>query len=89
VTIRLRLRGPAISPELSTPADVSADAPRSVIMYGIEEPVKVCARDSLGIDDVLQGPALITETVSTTWLAPGWQAIRHESGGLLLKRLEQ
>ena len=89
VTIRLRLRGPAISPELSTPADVSADAPRSVIMHGIEEPVKVCARDSLGIDDVLQGPALITETVSTTWLAPGWQAIRHESGGLLLKRLEQ
>jgi N-methylhydantoinase A len=31
---------------------------------------------------------LITEAVSTTWLAPGWQAEVHAQGSLLLQRGE-
>jgi len=86
VTIRLRLRGPAMTPELSGHVNVQNSTEQFVSMYGIEEPVRVYARSSLGNDEVLIGPALITEKVSTTWLAPGWQAIQHGSGGLLLKR---
>jgi len=48
--------------------------------------VPVYARETLAAGQVLQGPALITETVSTTWLARGWQASVHKSGSLLLSK---
>jgi N-methylhydantoinase A len=34
------------------------------------------------------GPALITEAVSTTWLAPSWRAEVQAQGSLLLQRGE-
>ena len=42
----------------------------------------VLARDA--VTEPLHGPALITETVSTTYLAPGWRCTPHPSGSLLL-----
>ena len=35
----------------------------------------------------IKGPALITETVSTTYLAPGWECRPDEHGSLLLKKM--
>ena len=36
---------------------------------------------------MIKGPALITETVSTTYLAPGWECRPDEHGSLLLKKM--
>ncbi|TDY04123.1 hydantoinase/oxoprolinase family protein [Thiohalophilus thiocyanatoxydans] len=57
-----------------------------VELHGIDTPVPVYARAQLVGGQTLRGPALITETVSTTYLAPDWQARVHETGCLLLNR---
>ena len=43
-------------------------------MPGIEEPVAVINRAGLQAGQQITGPALVTETSSTTWLAKGWIA---------------
>jgi N-methylhydantoinase A len=48
--------------------------------------VPVYERDGLSVGAPVRGPALITEAVSTTYLAPHWQACVHASGSLLLQR---
>ncbi|MFP4609909.1 MAG: hydantoinase/oxoprolinase family protein [Thiohalophilus sp.] len=58
-----------------------------VDLHGIETPVPVYAREELVVGQTLRGPALVTETVSTTYLAPYWQARVHETGCLLLTRI--
>jgi len=47
----------------------------------------VYTRENLAAGATVSGPALITETVSTTFLAAGWLAELHETGSLLLARL--
>lgn len=64
----------------------NAQAMAQVKVYGIETEVPVYLRDELAAQQVLQGPALVTETVSTTWLATGWQATVDNSGNLLLEK---
>jgi N-methylhydantoinase A len=49
--------------------------------------VPVYARDDLSVGQKIAGPALITETVSTTYLAPEWEAKVHETGCLLLSKM--
>ena len=53
---------------------------------GIDTPVALFQRESLGAGQRLEGPALIAEAVGTTWLAPGWQATVDALGHLLLER---
>jgi N-methylhydantoinase A len=43
-------------------------------MPGIEDQVPVINRSALKVGQQIKGPALITETSSTTWLAKGWIA---------------
>lgn len=50
----------------------------------IDEVLPVCRRDELM--GIIKGPALITETVSTTYLASGWQCRPDEHGSLLLSK---
>ncbi len=52
-------------------------------MPGIEEPVAVINRASLKVGQKLSGPALITETSSTSWLAQDWDAEVDKVGNLL------
>ena len=56
----------------------------SVRLPGIDAPVAVVNRAGLAVGQRLQGPALITETSATTWLAPGWQAEVDRVGNLKL-----
>ncbi len=49
--------------------------------------VPVYARDKLVAGQQIEGPALITETVSTTWLAAGWVAQVDTVGNLKLCRI--
>ena len=51
------------------------DSSRSfTTMPGIEEPVVVVKRAGLKVGERINGPALITESSSTSWLAEGWSA---------------
>ena len=58
-----------------------------VRLCGIDEEVKFYHRDNLICGDSIEGPALIIETVSTTYLARDWFCKVDESGCLLLDKL--
>jgi N-methylhydantoinase A len=55
-----------------------------VSLYGVEQPVTVLVREGLVSGQELTGPALITETSSTTYLAPDWRCEVDLAGNLLL-----
>ncbi|MCK4865359.1 MAG: hydantoinase/oxoprolinase family protein [Gammaproteobacteria bacterium] len=59
-----------------------------VKLVGIEKDVPVFNRDDLSCGEKLIGPALITETVSTTYLAPGWTCEVDKSACLLLQKVK-
>ena len=56
-------------------------------LYGIDKEVPILNRDELSCGEKIIGPVLITETVSTTYLAPGWSCEVDKSGCLLLYKL--
>ncbi len=66
--------------------DKDAGPYENVKLLGIDNPVPVYTRENLSVGQTITGPALITETVSTTYLAPEWIAEVHETGCLLLYR---
>ncbi|PCI06652.1 MAG: hydantoinase [Gammaproteobacteria bacterium] len=57
-----------------------------VAMPGTEGSVLVINRAGLEIGQLIEGPALITETSSTTWLAVNWTAVVDKVGNLLLEK---
>jgi N-methylhydantoinase A len=59
---------------------------RQVTVYGNPLPVPVWQRDGLAVGQVVHGPALIVETVATTWIAPHWSCRCDGYGNLLLDR---
>jgi len=87
VNLRLKLQGP--QPELplaQLPGGAEPLPAGRTSLYGIEGAVEVWVRDTLVSGMTLQGPALITEQVSTTYLAPGWRGQVDPHGNLLLHR---
>jgi len=58
-------------------------------LEGIEKDVSIFNRDNLSYGEKITGPALITETVSTTYLAPGWICEVDKSGCLMLKKAKR
>jgi N-methylhydantoinase A len=46
--------------------------------------VSVYRRDELASDQVISGPAIVTETVATTWVASGWRCRVDPWGNLML-----
>jgi len=72
-------------PRLSN--DVIQQEIQSVNLFGVEEEVKLYHRDNLSCGEKISGPALIVETVSTTYLAQGWFCQVDESGCLLLEKM--
>jgi len=86
VNLRISLSGPQTElPLTQALPGTSASAVRTVTMAGISQPVAVYQRDLLCRDQHINGPALIAETVATTWLAPGWRARVHSNGTLVLQ----
>ena len=61
----------------------------SVSLYGIDLPAALIARDALRVGEVISGPALITETVSTTYVAEGWLCSVTAEQTLLLNKPER
>ena len=56
-------------------------------LIGINESVLVYARTQLKTEERITGPMLITETVSTSYIAPGWNCEKDGAGNLKLNRL--
>ena len=58
-------------------------------LVGIEKEAPIFNWDNLICGEKIVGPALITETVSTTYLAPGWICEVDKSACLLLTKVEE
>lgn len=87
VNLRLALHGPETAIELSPPTSTRpAEAVEQLNVWGVDFPVPRYERDQLGEEQVIPGPALITEMASTTWLAPGWRCRSDSAGNLLLQK---
>ena len=88
VNLRLSLRG--VAPELPLAATSGSAGPAHpschVALCGIADPVPVWDRSTLSAGQCITGPALITETVSTVFVAPNWQVRADSIGNLLLQR---
>ena len=89
VNLRCSLQG-AI-PEISLPEiqkQATSVAPQHVMMAGQAAGVPIWARAELYAGQVINGPALVTETVATSWLPDGWQCRVDAVGNLMLQREE-
>lgn len=58
----------------------------STRIAGIAEPVSVFERKSLSAGKIIKGPALITEPVATSYIAPEWDCVVDIVGNLILRR---
>jgi len=86
VTVRCGLHGQALAIRLPPLAAGRAATPRHTHVDGHARPVPVYARAQLCAGQRCDGPALITETVATTWLPAGWSCAVDAVGNLLLER---
>jgi N-methylhydantoinase A len=86
VNVRVGLTAPVPGLDLPGPAAVASAEPRcEVSVHGVDTSVPIFDRDALPVGQWIKGPALITEAVSTTWIAPGWSCEVDGAGNLLLK----
>ncbi|EXJ17164.1 hydantoinase/oxoprolinase family protein [Imhoffiella purpurea] len=86
VNLRVRVRAPAPLLRLPEGSASAADRARTLRVFGCESPVPVLARESISGECCI-GPAVITDAVSTTWLAPGWRVGRDRVGNLILEAI--
>jgi N-methylhydantoinase A len=86
VNLRCGLHGKP--PEISLPAVPGAGqgGSRVVRVAGCAGPVPLWQRAAMGGGQEIKGPAVITETVATTWLPDGWSCRVDAVGNLLLTR---
>jgi N-methylhydantoinase A len=88
VSLRVRVRGPR--PALALPSSANAPARGVVTRHraavGCPGPVPILSRHQVGPHPGIAGPAIITDALSTTWLAPAWRAHLDELGNLLIER---
>jgi N-methylhydantoinase A len=85
VTLRVGLEASHEPPALPERHDQSEGSPYTYEeVSGIETAVPVYRREEIAVGQRLNGPTLITEKVSTTFIAPGWQCQADGFGNLLL-----
>ncbi len=68
------------------PQGEKASPVEEVHVHGISKPVSVWQRANLVIDQLIEGPAIITEAVSTTFVDPGWECRVDRYGNLHLRK---
>ncbi len=86
VNLRLAIKGPTPKITLKTNAKSERTHSQKKRLYGISETVTIIDRDNLRPNTVYKGPALITETVSTTLITRNWQCTKDALGNLHLSR---
>ena len=86
VNVRVGVSSPPSDIRLApAPSDTGTTEPRHVALPGIMDAAALWRRESLISGQVFPGPALITETVATTYVAPGWRCHVDPLGNLLLE----
>jgi len=86
VNVRLGARAGAAMKDLDRISTASATGEhRFVYMADIKDQVKVYERQNLTRGVMLEGPAIITESGSTAWIADGWSASMDPWGNLIVK----
>ncbi len=90
VNIRLTLKSDCAIPKINDGILKSKNKPviKKYSLYGFEKPVMSYHRDSLVLGQTISGPAIITETTSTTFLEPSWNAQVVAMENLLLTKQE-
>jgi len=87
VNLRVSLKSRHTPPTLPTrPPGPPATPKEHVTLTGYDTAIPVWQRDTLPPGQPVTGPAIIVETVATTWLAPGWRGEMDEYGNLGLIR---
>lgn len=86
VNVRLGLFAPTQPVALADVPVTSAEPVGSAALHGLTAVTAVWAREQLAAGQMIDGPALITERVSTTYLAPGWRCRIDSVGNLVLDR---
>ena len=86
VNVRVALFSETEKPQLESTQTSAPTPAQTISLHGVDTPVQLWRRDSLGVGETIQGPALITETISTTYLAQGWQGVKDQFGNILLSR---
>lgn len=84
VNIRVSLQAVGRQLQLASATEGQARVHAYVELYGLNERVPVYERSSLPEHYCIEGPALITEQVATTYVHAGWQARVDSIGNLLL-----
>jgi len=95
VNLRVKVQGPY--PEISFNREKQANSKsadgeslaQKATLAGINKPVPVYTRELLPENKLISGPALITETISTTFIAPAWEGVVNKNGSLMLTRTAQ
>jgi N-methylhydantoinase A/oxoprolinase/acetone carboxylase beta subunit len=85
VNLRCGLQGAAADIRLP-PLGKQVDTTHTTTIAGYSGPVTVRDRAGLSAGQVFTGPAVITETLATTWLPAGWRCVVDGVGNLLLER---
>ncbi len=87
VNIRIRAEGPAPKIELPPLTTTTASMPQQKVeLFGISGKVNVWQRATLMAGQQITGPALIIETVATTFIDEGWRCVVDGFGNLLLNQ---
>jgi N-methylhydantoinase A len=87
VNLRVALVADVPQIELGSLPSRRAAAPREAVeLFALPGLVPRYERNELAAEQQIEGPALITETVSTTWIEPGWSCRVDPTGNLLLQR---
>jgi N-methylhydantoinase A len=86
VNLRLRVRAPGRTLVLPERDRFIGEPAARVSVSGCAQPVPVWPREALGNEQVLEGPAIVTEATSTTWIAGDWTARTDARGNLHLLR---
>ncbi len=89
VTIRVAVHVPAPELKINSVKPLESQSSvqlKSVRLYGYQQSVPVFQRELLDQYQQFEGPALIVEKVSTTYVAENWQCHVDDWGNLILKR---
>ncbi len=73
------------SPDDGTPAEMIT---RPLFVEGRRIDTPFVLRDSLRVDEPIDGPAIVLEATGTVFVAPGWRAAITELGDLVLTRVQ-
>lgn len=87
VNLRVGLHGPLSRISLTMGLKAQASPNKTeLFLDGKIVTVESLARDALSCTSTINGPSLVTETVSTTFINKGWTCRRDETGNLLFEK---